>query len=54
VLKYYPEIFVIAIDQDEKNLKKAKKNLAKYSSRIKFIKSNFENIKQILQKLDLL
>lgn len=53
VLETYPDIFVIAIDQDEENLEKAKKNLSEFGGRIEFVKNNFANLQEIVESFDL-
>ncbi len=42
---------VVAFDQDERNLKEAKKRLALYSDRIDFIHDNFRHLKQRVKQL---
>lgn len=41
----------IGFDQDKNAIKTAKERLSKYSDRVKFVHSNFENIKDELEKI---
>jgi len=51
ILENYPEIRLIWIDQDEKNIKLAQQNLAKFWDRVKIIHDNFANIESIAKDL---
>lgn len=48
--KIGPKGKLMAFDQDEVNLKEAKKRLKKYSSQITFIHSNFEHLAESASK----
>lgn len=51
ILESYPKIELIWIDQDEKNIELAKKNLSQFWSRVKIIHDNFENIESTAKSL---
>lgn len=50
ILKKIPKGKLMAFDQDETNLKKAKENLKKYEKQVTFVHSNFENLKSEVEK----
>ena len=57
IIEECPEVKIIAIDQNEKSLERAKANLKNESKQISFIHDNFKNIKDIAsqqgyQKID--
>ena len=53
ILKKYPQIKLIWIDQDEKNIEIAQKNLEEFWDRVKIVHDNFANIEEIIKNLDL-
>ena len=46
-----PNGLLIGIDQDPRNLKKAKENLKEFSKNIKFVQGNFSKLSEILKNL---
>lgn len=50
ILDSNPTVKVIGLDQDENNLKEAKSRLKEYGNRVKFYKSNFEDLYRIVEK----
>lgn len=50
ILRKFPKLTVLALDQDEEALDKAKKRLKEFKNRIIFQKENFRNIEKIARK----
>lgn len=50
ILDSNPTVKVIGLDQDESNLEEAKSRLKGYGSRVRFYKSNFEDLYRIVEK----
>ncbi|MCD5382513.1 16S rRNA (cytosine(1402)-N(4))-methyltransferase RsmH [Candidatus Gracilibacteria bacterium] len=50
IFEKFPQIKIFGIDQDEKNILLAKKNLEKIGKNLKIIKNNFANIEKICEQ----
>lgn len=50
ILNRYPNTKIIAIDQDESALERARKNFKEYESKISFHNANFRQIAKVLEK----
>lgn len=53
MLKAFPGIHLIGIDQDEDALAAAQKRLAPYGDRVTFVRENYRNIRAVLERLDI-
>ncbi|MCX7715612.1 MAG: 16S rRNA (cytosine(1402)-N(4))-methyltransferase RsmH [Clostridia bacterium] len=53
ILRHESSVSVIGIDQDEEAISAAKEKLQEFSDRVRFINSNFKEIKRILSDLNI-